>query len=368
MQEQELLAKVTSLNHLSDTKIGATLGISKDQVYRLRKKHNIKKQDTFLNIAQENGFNDYEYGWVKTDDASIFIKKENRVITYAEIRDDLCEQIKKYAPKYPKIKRRPIKNKHLLILDPADIHVGKLSKTEETGQEYNIQLAKQRCREGVQGILDKAQGFSLEKILFIIGNDILHTDNPFRKTTSGTPQDTDGQWWEIFKEAKSLYVEIIEMLVQVADVEVVYCPSNHDFMSAFMLADTLQSWFYNNKNVSFSIDIKHRKYVQYGLNMLAFDHGDGCKETDTKDLMADEAPKMWGDTKFRYSYKHHLHHKKRLRYRDGQDFIGVTVEYLRSPSSPDAWHHRNGYVAPKAIEGFVHHKEYGQVARLTHYF
>ena len=52
-----------------------------------------------------------------------------------------------------------------------------------------------------------------------------------------------------------------------------------------------------------------------------------------------------------------------------KDFIGVTVEYMRSPSSADSWHYRKGYTgAPLACEGFIHEKKTGQVARLTHYF
>ena len=60
---------------------------------------------------------------------------------------------------------------------------------------------------------------------------------------------------------------------------------------------------------------------------------------------------------------HHLHHKI------SKDYIGVTVEALRSPSGTDSWHHRNGYQhSPKAVEGFIHSKEHGQIARLTHLF
>jgi hypothetical protein len=52
-----------------------------------------------------------------------------------------------------------------------------------------------------------------------------------------------------------------------------------------------------------------------------------------------------------------------------KDYIGVTVEALRSPSGTDGWHHRNGYQhAPKAVEGFIHSKDHGQVSRLTHLF
>ena len=86
-------------------------------------------------------------------------------------------------------------------------------------------------------------------------------------------------------------------------------------------------------------------------------------------LMANEAPSLWAKTKYRYVYLHHIHHKQTTKFQSGKDYQGVTVEYLRSPSGSDAWHHRNGYVgAKKAIEAFIHSKDYGQIARLTHLF
>ena len=119
----------------------------------------------------------------------------------------------------------------------------------------------------------------------------------------------------------------------------------------------------NPSNITFDVSIKHRKYYQYGKNLIGSTHGDGAKIDSLASLMAHETPKMWSDTKHRYFYTHHLHHKT------GKDLIGCTVEALRSPSGTDSWHHRNGYTgSPKAIEGFLHHKEYGQIARLTHLF
>ena len=56
------------------------------------------------------------------------------------------------------------------------------------------------------------------------------------------------------------------------------------------------------------------------------------------------------------------------KWLDGKDYIGVCVEYLRSPSGSDSWHSRKGYCSQKAVEGFIHEKESGQVARLVHYF
>jgi len=72
---------------------------------------------------------------------------------------------------------------------------------------------------------------------------------------------------------------------------------------------------------------------------------------------------QWANTKHRYIYTHHVHHKT------SKDYIGITVESSRSPSGTDSWHHRNGYQhASKAIEAYLHHPTYGQVARFTHKF
>lgn len=343
---------------------------SESSIRRLRRKHDIPVSTQFSKDLQAHGFDgdNWSSGWLKTDTTSILIKNEKGHMTYDEIREELVEDMTKHAPKYPVIQRKKITDGHLLIVDPADIHIGKLALIEETGESYNLEIARKRVLDGVNGIVEKAHGFPIEKILLVIGNDVLHRDNPFNTTTAGTRQDVDGMWWQAFQVAKQMYVQIIENLVTVADVDVVFCPSNHDYASGYMLADSLSSWFHASKNVKFNCDIIHRKYIQYGLNMLCFDHGDGAKERDAKDLMADEQPKMWGATKYRYNYRHHVHHKRKLNWVSGEDYIGVTVEYLRSPTGIDPWHKKQGFIAPKAVEGFLHHPKYGQVSRLTHYF
>jgi len=362
-KSQRISEVLTRNPTLSNDEVAAAVGCTPALVGQIRRSE-------FSGKLLENGFDgdNWSHGWLKTKTASIFIRNQEGFVTYEQVKDELVREMKKHAPKYPKLVRKPIKDGHLLVVDPADVHIGKLSRPGETGEDYGIESAKRRCLEGVDGLIAKSSGFPVDKVILVIGNDILHTDNPFRTTTSGTKQDTDGMWWEAFKAAKDLYVTLVEKLASIADVHVVFCPSNHDFMSGFMLADSLASWFHKSRNVTFDVSMLHRKYVKYGSCMLAFDHGDGCKTYDTKDLMADEEPRMWADTKFRYAYKHHLHHKKKIQWQSGKDHIGVTVEYLRSPSPADGWHHRNGYISPKAVEAFVHSKTRGQCARITHYF
>ena len=253
-------------------------------------------------------------------------------------------------------------DEHLLIIDPADVHIGKLAESFETGEDYNNQIAVQRVREGVEGILYKARGFRVDKILFVGGNDILHIDTPKRTTTSGTPQDTDGMWYSNFLIAKQLYIEVLNRLLKVADVHFVFNPSNHDYTHGFFLADVIQTYFKDCENITFDCDISHRKYFVYGDNLIGTSHGDGGKTQDLPLTMAHESPD-WSRCKHRYFYIHHFHHKV------SKDYMGVCVEALRSSSGTDSWHHRNQYQhSPKAIEGFIHHPKFGQIARLTHLF
>lgn len=281
-----------------------------------------------------------------------------------ELREDLISIIKN-LPNRPKTLVRVNDSNtdgHLLVVDPADVHIQKLATVFETGDNYNSEIACKRVREGVEGLIQKSKGFNIDKILFIGGNDILHTDTPKKTTTSGTPQDVDSNWYTAFATAKKLYVEVLDRLLEIADVHFVHNPSNHDWMIGTLLADVIQTYYKDCKNITFDCDLMHRKVYKYGDNMIGTTHGDGAKNDILPILLATENPKMWGDTKHRYLYTHHVHHKT------SKDYPGVTLESLRSPSGSDGWHHRNGYISPKAVEGFIHHPKHGQIARLTHLF
>jgi hypothetical protein len=316
--------------------------------------------------CQERGIdlNGVSLYWDKTKDYSVAVRLDKNQVTYENLRDEIIEMMDAHSPQYPNIQRDFLVDGHLLVVDPADVHIGKLATAFESGEDYNSHIAVKRVHEGVEGILQKVKGFNIDQIMLVIGNDILHVDSPRNTTTSGTNQDVCQMWYDNFLMAKQLYVEVIEKLTSVADVHVVFNPSNHDYTNGFFLADAIKSWFRHSNNITFDCSIAHRKYYRYFENLIGTTHGDGAKQADLGLLMAEEAKKDWGDTKHRYFYTHHVHHKT------SKDLIGITIESLRSPSGNDSWHHRNGYGVGgvKAIEGFLHSKEHGQICRITHIF
>jgi hypothetical protein len=349
------------------------LELNHSKTYRLTPQkqieyYNLKANEGILNACENVGINPETTPmlWLKTKHESVRVTnplfKAPEQTQVEDLHKALLSDLKDYSPKYDTYQRQTLKDPHLLVIDPADIHIGKLCSAFEVGESYDNQIAVTRVLNGVNGILDKVSSLNIDKILFVIGNDILHIDNPKRTTTSGTPQDTDGMWHSNFLIAKQLYVDIIEKLMCVADVEVVFNPSNHDYTNGFFLAQLIETHFRNCENVKFDCSIAHRKYFTYGENLIGTSHGDGAKQQDLPMLMAHES-KDWVNCKHKYFYIHHFHHKI------SKDYMSVCVEALRSPSGTDSWHHRNGYEhAPKAVEGFVHHPKHGQIMRITNLF
>jgi hypothetical protein len=307
--------------------------------------------------------------WLKSKRMSAMIKVGENIVSFEDMKKEFRDFALNYSPSFKKIKRKAIKDPHCLVLDPADIHIGKYSSIEETGEAYNQEIAVNRVIEGTKGVLSKCAGFNIDKIVLVVGNDVLHTDNSKRTTTSGTPQDTDKNWYDNYIAARDLYINIISILKKIADVTIIHCPSNHDYITGWMLADSLSCYYNKDRNVDFDVSMAHRKYFRYGRSLIGLSHGDGAKMDLLPLLMAEESKNDWADSKYRYWYLHHIHHFKKFKYQTGTDTPGCTVEFLRSPSGTDSWHHRNGYEhAPKAIEAFIHSKEFGQVAKVTHLF
>ena len=305
--------------------------------------------------------------WHKSEHFSLDVReeKETKEDTFQE---DFIERLKQYAPSYPKIKRGKSKDGHLLVIDIADLHINKYAEAYLTGSDYNSKIAVERAVEGTKGLIQKASGFNIDKVLFVIGNDVLNTDNLLKQTTKGTPQDTDLNWFTAFNIALDCYVKCIELCAAVADVDVIHCPSNHDFMSGCFLAKAVETWFRKSNNIKVDPSPKYRKYYQYHSNMIELEHGDKGKMLNLPLVMAQEEPKMWSETKFRYGYLHHVHHQDKTQFKSSKDYIGVNVTYLRSPSSADLWHYENQYINLVAVEAFLHSKEQGRVSHLTHYF
>lgn len=297
---------------------------------------------------------------IKDDETSILVEF-NQTLTPEEFWETYQELIKWIKLDYKPIKYPKVKEGHLQIIDMADHHFWKYASKSETSNYYDLQIAEQRWWEWLRWVLKKSAWFEKDKFMLILWNDILHVDNAKRTTTAWTPQDTDWNFNDAVEVAMKCCIETIHELRKIAPVEVVYNPSNHDFVSGYILLAWVEQAFKWHKNVQFNRSIKHRKYSLYWNCLIWSTHWDWAKEGDLNSLMALEAKQYWAKAEHRLFVCHHLHHKI------AKDHIWLSVEYMRSWSWTDGWHDRNGYVSKPAVDSLIIHKEQGNIARITHY-
>ncbi len=335
--------------------------------------------------------------WAKTKNEdgtsySVLLKPERQ--DFINMRDVIRETIAEVAAdvtlNLPK--RFDVEAAGMFVLDPADVHIGKLSVKSETGETYDEAIAEHRLVEGSRVLLERAMKDNVSHVAFIMGNDIGHTDSSRKETTSGTKQDVSGSWFSNYRVAQRAYVRIIKMCLEMGlEVIPIFNPSNHDWHTGFTIANSVGLLFKNHENVrvsDYNLSERHRKYLRFGSNLIATAHGDGAREQDLPQLAMVEARGHLDEAPHRYFYLHHYHHK--IRKQAGlsnmvreKDHISITtigsglgaveghnsqIEYVRSPSAPDGWHHRNGYLNRQAVEGFVHHPADGQISRFTRWF
>jgi hypothetical protein len=310
--------------------------------------------------------------WHKGEHFSINLKGLNNHKSHIEIFNDHIEEVRDSISnsfEWKTIKYDQVQGDNLFVPNIFDLHLGKLAWGEETGEDYDINIAQQRFHTALDDLISKSSGYKIDEILFPVGNDIYNSDRalPFSQTTAGTPQQDDSRWQKMFRTGTKLITEAIIKLSQIAPVKVKMVYSNHDFERVFYLGEVLSAVFANHPGVEIDNSPKVRKYYQYGKVLIALAHGHNEKPADLPLIMAQEASEMWSNTFYREWLLGHLHHRYTLMTQSAKDYKGVNVRYLTSPSAPDFWHQSRGYVgAIKGAEGFIYNKEEGLIGSVVH--
>ena len=114
-----------------------------------------------------------------------------------------------------------------------------------------MEIAEKRLSNAVEHLLYRAQGYYIDKILFIVGQDLLNSDGdwPIPSTTKGTPQFNTDFHIDMYRTARKLMIKTINMLCEIANVHVMVIPGNHDRESIMHLGDLLELYYENNDNV-----------------------------------------------------------------------------------------------------------------------
>lgn len=288
---------------------------------------------------------------------NIRLKLRNRdEIEFARAEvDSLKDFAKSFSPVVKPIKRTKKPSDNLLELCLPDMHFGKVGWHLQTGYEdYDVSIAREVFEDAIPSLVSRVEPYRFGQVLFVVGNDVFHTDNSANTTYSGTQVDGDTRYHRTFKIVREVMVKTIDTLRHVAPVEVLVVPGNHDRMTAWHLGDSLECWFHNYKDVTINNDPVSRKYKRWGRVLLCFVHGDKGKRVDYPTLMASERPEDWGETLYR---EIHTGDKHQIRV---EERYGVRVRILPSLSGTDTWHSENMLVGnQRQAEAFVWNKTVG---------
>lgn len=242
----------------------------------------------------------------------------------------------------------------LLELPIMDLHLGKLAWGKETGQDYDLKIAERLYKETILDILGKVDScnFDIEKIVFPVGQDFFHVDSSDNKTTAGTQVDVDSRWEKMYAVGINLLVWAIEQFRQIAPVDVMYVPGNHDTVLSYCAVYTLHARYQNCDSVTVDISPTTRKYIHYGVNLIGYSHGKEGKRIEH--LMQQERPKEWGNSVYREWHLGDLHHET------AREIGGVKIRRISSITATDAWHAEKGYRAVRMAQAFIWDKEKGR--------
>jgi len=291
-----------------------------------------------------------------------FLKRIKPELNLNKIKQELIEDLRNLSPVVSKIERkRPDDRKdlHLLEISAFDLHLGKIGIKED---KYSLDIAQERLLSAIDHLLYRAQGYYIDKILFIVGHDLLNSDKdwPVPSTTRGTPQFNSDYHIDMYRAARKLMIKAIDILSEVADVHVMVIPGNHDRESVMHLGDTLELYYGNNENVKVDNNDCLMKALPYGNNLIISDHGDGPKTNDLPGIISQRFKNLWSDVDYVEVHRGHYHTNKATKLQAIEELNGITVRNLSSMSATDYWHDSKGFIGNiKKAQAFIYSRQNG---------
>lgn len=354
---------IEALNtHGSQKKAAEALGISRRTLRgRLDRAQKYQNTDPSIQGAMsEVGMQDagvLHSGWIKTDGASLYFQMPNDTPA-----DDTATRIKEAledVKPIPAISAPQNTDDDLLTLLPLpDAHLGMYAWGDETGEDYDTNIARDRILNGIGQCLASTPNAG-EAVIVAMG-DLLHADDQTNQTPHSKHQlDVDTRHFRNMDIAISTLAASVEAaLGKYKKVSVVVQPGNHD-QSAYMgVLFALSERYRENPRVSVQRKPGEFFVRQFGKCLIASHHGDKAKAERLVMYLADRWAEIWGKTKYRFLYTGHLHHHK------SQDIGGVLWEQLRAITAKDAYATAHAYSARAEMQAITFHRDKGEISRV----
>lgn len=289
--------------------------------------------------------------WVKSS-----IDRERQAEMMREAIDAMCADL----PRLTATAGPEHASADLMAVYPlGDPHIGLLSWGQESGQDWDLQIAEKAFCQVFDRLVRTAPPCS-QAVIVNLG-DYFHYDNMEGQTSrSKHSLDVDGRYAKMVQVGVKIMRQMITTCLEIhQNVRVINAVGNHDDTGALFLSICLAHIYENEPRVSVDISPAPFHYVQHGRTMFGVHHGHTCKPASLPGVMAADQPTMWGETDHRYWYTGHIHHDTK------KEFPGVTQESFRTLAGKDAYATWGGYRSGQDSKCIILHKKFGEVERHT---
>jgi len=277
--------------------------------------------------------------------------KRRRPDDPVRVKKDVLAFLETHAPKIkaPAWSRRRKRSDVMLEISVPDIHMGKLCDAWETGDDYNIEIARRLCLRAHEHILSEAsRRFDIGSIVSLPCEELLHYEGGTYATTKGTRQDYAAIWQRVYRTARETACDAVALCRALAPTSVYVTDCNHARYSTFYLGDAVACYYARDKYVTVDAEPSPYKYHQHGRVLLGFNHGDRAKPQKLQSQMAHDRPEAFASALVREWHMGHWH-KTVL-----EDFeSGVLFRRMPSLSGKDSWHLGEGHTGQKAAVGMI---------------
>lgn len=231
----------------------------------------------------------------------------------------------------------------LTVYSIVDWHVGLLAWAEETGENYDLAIARDTILNSMSRLI-AASPPSKQCVVLGLG-DLLHFDG-YEPVTSRSRNflDADGRYPKVLKTAVQMVIATIDMALKRHDqVLVRILAGNHDDQSAVAVGLALSLYFDGHARVTVDDSPSRFWWYRFGQVFLGATHGDKAKMRDLPLLMAHDRPQDWALSKYRRIFTGHFHSEKKIE--EG----GVIVSCMRTPVQKDAYHSFERYRSGRSV-------------------
>lgn len=322
-------------------------------------RYNLKKEQSGVNVSEKiigtstlydaNG--NEKLQWVKTKEDKDALKAALSLYVQG-----LLEEIVPLTPKpKPEITEQDLLSCYII----SDYHLGQLSWGEETGDDWDADLAFNKLPEYVQELMDRAPASEVG-LLAQLG-DFLHWDG-FEAVTpsSGHLLDADTRFHRLAFMAGQAIRTVIDMMLDKHErVHVIMAEGNHDMASSVWLTVLIDMIYSDESRVTIDTNPAPYYCFEWGGTSLFFHHGHKKRLADISKTFAAMFRETFGRTERSYAHMGHLHHKHTK-----EDSLMV-VEQHPTLAARDAYAARGGWLSDRGASVITYSKSRGEEERST---